>query len=265
MVTNFDDVRGVSDSDLAPGLEFEPYVNRLHLGPQADPAAILPFAAEHEVLEWTWAGGLVRRPLTLQFDTDLPRAVLEAAGEAIRRHPAVNLYVYGDADPGLSWASHFDDVRHLHMALDVPDYEPLTALSALRTLDIGTPDIRRQPSLTFLRDLTQLRTLGLEGFARDLEVIADLPHLKGLGLRAMKIKTYEQLRGHPGLETFAVFSGGLRDLVTSPQSRRSRTCGDSRCSGCGSSTRMTSPHSATAQHWRPSAWQPFATSHRSGP
>jgi hypothetical protein len=153
------------------------------------------------------------RRVFLQFNEPLPAAVLAAAAAALSQHPRVVLRAYGrEIDPGLSWLEGFEHVEHL--SLDVwhaTSFDVLATFTSLRSLSLGETASQR-PSLAFLRQLRQLSVLWLEAHDRDFDAIADVSSLTRLGLRVPRVKNLDALRGHPGLQVFTMFFGGIRDL-----------------------------------------------------
>jgi hypothetical protein len=172
------------------------------LQPHTDPASIEPAVAGPP------------RPDRLQFDVPLPDAVLAAAADALRRHPEVALRAYGrEVDPDLGWLSGFEHIERLRLDLwFATSFEVLARFTALRSLSLGETKSKR-PSLTFLRELTQLEDLWLEAHDKDVEVIGELPSLRRLSLRVPRAKSLDALRGHARLEVFEMNFGGIRDLA----------------------------------------------------
>ena len=149
----------------------------------------------------------------LQFDVPLPDAVLAAVAEVLRRHPDVELRAYGRAvDPGLGWLSGFEHVEHLSLELwHATSFDVLARFKRLRSLGLGETKSRR-PSLAFLRELKHLEQLWLEAHDKDFDAVGALPSLRRLALRVPRTRSLEALRGHAGIEIFAMDFGGVRDL-----------------------------------------------------
>jgi len=153
------------------------------------------------------------RRVFLQFSEPLPAVVLAAAAEALRQHPRVVFRAYGrEIDPGLSWLEGFEFVEHLQLDVwHASTFDALAMFTSLRSLSLGETRSSR-PSLAFLRQLRQLSVLWLEAHSRDFDAIADVSSLSRLGLRVPRVKNLDPLRGHPGIQAFAMFFGGIRDL-----------------------------------------------------
>jgi hypothetical protein len=176
------------------------------LGPETDPATI-----EAAVVE-------APRPLRLQFDVPLPDDVLAAAADGLRRHPEVQLRVYGrEVNPSLEWLSGFEHIEHLSIELwYATSFDVLARFSKLRSLGLGETKSKR-PSLGFLRELPYLDDLWLEAHDKDFDAVAALPRLRRLGLRVPRTKSLDSLRGHSRIEVFSIDFGGIRDLSPLPE------------------------------------------------
>jgi internalin A len=158
------------------------------------------------------------RPLRLQFDVTLPDDVLAAAADALRRHPEVELRVYGrEVDPRLGWLSGFEHIEHLSIELwHATSFDVLARFTRLRSLGLGETNSKR-PSLAFLRELPHLEDLWLEAHEKDFAAVAALGRLRRLALRVPRAKSLEALRGHSGIEVFSMDFGGIRDLSALPE------------------------------------------------
>ena len=154
------------------------------------------------------------RPLRLQFDEPLAPAVLSATAATLKRHPEVTLRAYGrEVDPSLAWLHGFEHIEHLRLELwNATSFAILADFTRLRSLSLGQTASTR-PSLGFLRRLPTLSVLSVEAHARDFEAVGELASLRRLTLRAPRVKSLDALRGHAGLEVFAMSFGGVRNLT----------------------------------------------------
>jgi hypothetical protein len=174
----------------------------IHVGADFDPGALAERVAS------------VRRPLRLQFEEPLPDRLLDAVARVIAAHPEVAVRVFGPDQQlaQLGWLSGLEHIRHLSIELwSVTSFDPLARLSRLETLWIGRTRSAR-PSLSFLRELSEVRDLGLERCGKDFDAIATLSNLRRLVLRAPPVATLGSLSGHERLRYFALELGGISDL-----------------------------------------------------
>lgn len=151
----------------------------------------------------------------VQFSSPLSQHDYETLGSALVARPEVRLRIYdspGDKFKTLDFLSHFPNVRRLAVELfGLADIEGLQAVNDLDEFTFGLTR-KKSFSLRVLRRFRSIRTLYLEGQSKDIDVVADIPHLDDLTLRSVTLADVALLGAMSRLKRLAINLGGTRDL-----------------------------------------------------
>jgi hypothetical protein len=167
-------------------------------------------------------GELPAETVQVQFQRRLSDTRFRHLGRLLVGRPEITLRVYHADDViDLEFLRWFPGLRSFAVDAMWPGVVSLDGLghvaSSLERLVIGRT--KRPLSLAVLRDLTQLRSLILEGQHRDLAVIAELAGLEALTLRSVTLPDLALLTGLERLRRLDLKLGGTNDLGLLPELR----------------------------------------------
>jgi internalin A len=153
----------------------------------------------------------------IQFDWEMPPALLQRAGTLIAQRPDVQLYVYARASRDLNFLQYFPTLRRLQLSLY--DLEDVTGFSHVAgTLEQLTFDsTKRTFSLRFLATMPNLKELFLVRHKKDISVLGSLSNLTDLGLSGITLPDLSLLVSLTGLRVLSIFLGGTTNLALLPR------------------------------------------------
>jgi hypothetical protein len=151
---------------------------------------------------------------TVQFRAPPPESELEQIGAFMERFPDVELRIYGGlrAWPDLGLLRHFRSAQRVTiegLSL-VRSTEGLGQLAAVRHLRLG--GTRPRIPLRVLASLPELRSLALDGQAKQIDVLSDLEALRWLQLGSITLPNLDLLGSLKKVRYLAIHGGSTTDL-----------------------------------------------------
>lgn len=139
-------------------------------------------------------------------------AELEQLAALLEGRPEVALRVHSKAARDLEFLGYFPRLQRLSVALwELDDIAGFSHLQGgLQQLDFGKT--KKRFSLRFLQMMPALRTLSLEGHAKDIASVAALIRLTSLSFRGITLPDLSVIRSLPELNTFRLLLGGTTHL-----------------------------------------------------
>lgn len=156
----------------------------------------------------------------VQFDKQLTEYEYKKLAEFLKDYPNVGIRAYGLSRdiPDLSFLRHFSSLRKFYM--DIRKLESFDGLSFL-PIDLEELGISqtytKQQSLLVLKRFPNLKSLYIEGYTKDINIVGKLENLKKLSLRSISLPDLSLFLPLKRLESLEIKLGGIKDLSLLPK------------------------------------------------
>lgn len=160
---------------------------------------------------------------TVQFFQILSEPEHLLLAKFLRKHPHLELRVYGHSNSDVDFLRHYPEVRHLAVeAFELQCFDGLEHVSPeLESLTLGQTRARGH-SLKLLERFGKLRSLYLERHSKDIDAVGALSGLQELTLRSITLPDLSILLPLKRLLSLDIKLGGTTNLELLPEIGRLR-------------------------------------------